>query len=116
MQTQDLVTWGGLLGLFALLWYWKRPSLSAVEAKRLVSEGALLVDVRSPSEFSTGHLPGARNIPVGELGRRANELGDRARPVILYCASGARSAAAASTLRRAGFAQVHNLGSLRNWS
>jgi rhodanese-related sulfurtransferase len=88
--------------------------LAPAEAKRLVSEGAVLVDVRSPSEFSAGHLQGAKNIPVGDLQRRASEL-SKDRDVIVYCASGMRSASALRTLKSLGFQRVHDLGSMSRW-
>jgi rhodanese-related sulfurtransferase len=89
--------------------------ISPEKARSLVAEGARLVDVRSPGEFAGGHLDGALNIPVGDLSNRMAELGDKARPVVLYCASGMRSASAAGTLRRAGFADVHDLGAMARW-
>ncbi len=84
----------------------------AIDARKLVAEGALLLDVRSPGEFAAGHLPGALNIPVGDLGRRAGELGAKDRPLVVYCASGMRSASAAGQLRALGFAAVHDLGGM----
>ena len=85
-------------------------------ARQLVAEGALLLDVRSGGEFASHHLPGAVHIPVGELARRMSELGpDKARPVVVYCASGVRSASAASLLRSAGFGAVHDLGAMSRW-
>jgi phage shock protein E len=81
------------------------------EVKRKIAAGATVVDVRSPGEFAGGAYPGARNIPVQELGRRLAEI-PKDRPVVLYCASGARSGAAAATLRRAGYADVVNAGGL----
>jgi rhodanese-related sulfurtransferase len=89
--------------------------ISPEKARSLVAEGARLVDVRSPGEFAGGHLDGALNIPVGDLSSRMAELGDKAKPVVLYCASGMRSASAAGTLRRAGFADVHDLGAMARW-
>jgi rhodanese-related sulfurtransferase len=89
--------------------------LAPSEAKRLVSAGALLVDVRSPSEFSSGHINGAKNIPVQDVERRARELA-KDKDVIVYCASGMRSASAARTLKRLGFGRVHDLGAMGRWS
>ena len=103
---------GAMLALYAGRWLWFR--VRAREAKRLVAEGATLVDVRSASEFAGGHLDGARNIPVHEIAARAREL-PKGKPVVVYCASGMRSAMAASTLRRAGFATVVNLGPMSAW-
>ena len=94
--------------------FFKRGSVSA-EAHKLVDEGAALVDVRSPGEFSGGHIPGAVNIPVDEVEQRAGEIGAGSRPVVVYCRSGARSARAAATLQRLGFKQVVNLGPKSAW-
>ena len=89
--------------------------VSPEKARSLVADGARLVDVRTSGEFSGGHLDGALNVPVGDLSKRIAELGDKAKPVVLYCASGMRSASAASTLRSAGFAEVHDLGAMARW-
>jgi rhodanese-related sulfurtransferase len=99
----------------ALFWYVRRADLTGPRARELVSLGALLVDVRSAGEFERAHIPGATNVPVGEIGARTKELGPATRPVIVYCASGARSAIAKRALRAAGFAEVYNLGSMSNW-
>ena len=88
---------------------------SPERAKQLVRDGALLLDVRSPAEFAGGHVDGATNIPVQALGSRIAELGEHTRPVVLYCASGVRSASATGTLRRAGFTQVFDLGAMARW-
>jgi rhodanese-related sulfurtransferase len=93
----------------------RRGDVGVPDAKRLVQGGARLVDVRSPEEFAAGHIEGAVNIPVHELSGRMAELEPKDRAVVVYCASGARSARAASDLRAAGFASVHNLGAMSRW-
>ncbi len=115
MDTQSLVIVIAAAAGFAVLWWIKRADISSARARQLVADGARLVDVRSAGEFAATHLDGARNIPVGEIGRRHPELGDRERPVIVYCASGTRSAMAKRTLKNAGFQQVYNLGAMHNW-
>lgn len=85
------------------------------KARALVKDGAKLVDVRSPGEFAAGHIDGAINVPVQELANRTGEVGDKTKPVVVYCASGMRSASAAGMLRRAGFAEVHDLGGMSRW-
>lgn len=102
-----------VVGFF--LWRRFAGKTSAVDARKLVADGAALIDVRSPGEFGGGHLPGAKNIPVGDIGRRAGEIGPKDQPVVLYCASGMRSASAASQLRSLGFTQVHDLGAMARW-
>jgi len=88
--------------------------VSGSEAKQLVDDGAQLVDVRTPMEFAQGHLPGAINLPVGEIGRRADEL-DRGKTTVVYCRSGARSASAVMQLRSSGFDEVRDLGPITAW-
>lgn len=105
------------LGAF-VAWKLSRAFLGKVapdKARALVEGGARLVDVRSPAEHAAGHIEGSINVPVGELPRRLGELGDKSHPVVLYCASGMRSASAAGVLRRAGFAEVHDLGAMSRW-
>ena len=80
----------------------------------LAKPEVLLLDVRSPEEFSTGHLTSAVNVPVGELGVRLAELGAKERPVVVYCRSGRRSARAAGLLADAGFTSVLDLGGIGN--
>jgi phage shock protein E len=75
--------------------------------------GAKIVDVRTKDEFLDGAYPGAVNIPVHELTLRLGELPKNV-PLVLYCASGARSAAAAQLLRRSGYADVVNAGGLED--
>lgn len=84
-------------------------------AHSMVKSGAKLVDVRSPGEFSSGHLPGAVNVPLPELEGQLAKLGPKDKPVVLYCASGTRSAMARSKLKGLGFTQVFNLGAMSRW-
>ncbi len=79
----------------------------------MVAAGATLLDVRTPGEFAGGHLEGALNIPIADLEGRLDEVPSD-QPVVVYCRSGARSAAAASTLRDRGY-QVHDLGPMSAW-
>lgn len=88
--------------------------VDGTKARALVGAGATLLDVRSPGEFASGHLPGAVNIPVDQLGGRTGEV-EKTRPVVVYCRSGGRSRSAANTLVAAGFQQVHDLGPMSAW-
>lgn len=67
-----------------------------------------LIDVREPHEFAEGTIPGATNVPLGELQDRVNEL-DQERRVVVLCRSGGRSSQASELLTAAGFADVVNL-------
>ena len=86
------------------------------KAKALVAAGARLVDVRTPGEYAGRHLERSVNLPLSELGARLSELGDKAKPIVVYCASGVRSASAKRTLKSAGFTQVFDLGSIGRWA
>lgn len=84
------------------------------EAHDLVAKGAVLLDVRTPDEFRMKHLDAAMNIPVDELPRRMAELPPKDVKLVVYCASGARSAAASRMLKEAGYS-VYDLGAMGNW-
>ena len=90
-------------------------SVSAAQAAALADGGAILLDVREPHEWQTGHAPRARHIPLGQLARRAAELPER-RAIVTVCRSGARSARAAAMLAQNG-REVSNLaGGMRAWA
>lgn len=82
-------------------------------ARALVADGAHLVDVRTPQEFAQGALPGAVNVPLQELFAGVQQF-ESNRPLVLYCASGARSHQAAQALSLFGRDGVHDLGGIRN--
>ena len=79
--------------------------------KQKLESGAIIVDVRTPEEFRDGAYPGAKNIPLSDLGPRLGEI-PKDKPVVLYCASGARSSSAARAMKQAGYADVINAGGL----
>ena len=79
----------------------------------LRQQGATLVDVRSVAEFAGASAAGCMNIPLPELKSRLAEIPQGA-PVVVCCASGTRSAMAATVLRQNGYAQVYNAGAWRN--
>ena len=84
-------------------------------ARKLVSAGVKVVDVRTPAEFETGHVPGALNIPFDEVAERHSEIGSSATPVVVYCKTGRRSALAIATLREKGFTRIYDLESYDRW-
>src|SRR5512137_1371261 len=84
-------------------------------AKALVASGAKVVDVRTPQEFASGHVPGAINIPYEEVGKRTAEIGPPSTPVVLYCRTGRRSEIAAGALQKAGFSKVYDFKSVTAW-
>jgi rhodanese-related sulfurtransferase len=93
------------------------PSVSAPAARDWLREHAqaLVVDVREPSEYVGGHVPGAVSIPQADLATRLGEL-PRDRELLVVCAGGNRSLRAATFLRQVGFEQVTNLaGGTNGW-
>ena len=94
-------------------------NLDPAEAKQFMAArpagGYQLLDVRQPGEYEQEHLAGARLIPLKELPGRVAEL-DPDQPVLVYCAIGGRSRAAAQYLNGQGFNQVYNLsGGIKAW-
>lgn len=84
-------------------------------AKKLIAEGAVVLDVRTPGEFASGHVKEAKLIPVQELAGRMAEVdkltrGDKDKPIVVYCAAGARAGKAKQMLVRAGYKNVMNAG------
>ena len=79
-------------------------SVSPSEAVRLINrEKGVLVDVCEPAEFAAGHATGARNVPLGSIETAKNLPSNKALPLVVMCASGARSMRAAALLRKAGY-------------
>ncbi len=76
------------------------------------TDGALLLDVRTPQEYKMGHIPGSQNIPLQEI-RRVNAVApDKDAPLFVYCQSGARSRQAVGELQRMGYLHVKNIGGI----
>lgn len=70
--------------------------------KALVKNGAVIIDVRTPSEFKGGHIPNSINIPVDQISSNIKKIEAYKKPIITCCASGMRSGTAASALKKAG--------------
>ncbi len=85
--------------------------IKTTDYAQLVKEGAIILDVRTSGEFSTGHIKGAINIPVNTLSKNLAKLKAKNKPIITCCASGMRSASAKSILQSNGYSDVHNGGS-----
>ncbi|HVN38228.1 MAG TPA: rhodanese-like domain-containing protein [Myxococcota bacterium] len=95
------------------------PDAPQSEVAAAIRDGhaPLLLDVRTPQEYASGHVPGARNISIDELPARESELGaERDRPVVVYCEKGGRAARGAKLLAAAGFTSVRLLaGHMSAW-
>lgn len=86
--------------------------ISSEEAQAYLKSGALVIDVRTPSEFSSGHLPSAINLPLDQIEAALPlRVKDKSQVLLLHCQSGMRSGAAKKKLKALGYSNVFNLGS-----
>jgi len=79
----------------------------AVDLKKIITEGAFLVDVRTPGEFAGGHVKGSVNIPLNTVPAQLSKFKNK-KNIIVFCLSGGRSSQAKSILEQNGFANVVN--------
>jgi phage shock protein E len=96
------------------------PDRDPALARKLVGEGAVLLDVRTTGEFTERHVDKAVNIPVDNLNAQMAEIekltsGDKTKPIVVYCQAGGRAGRAKSMLVAAGYTKVTNLGGLDDW-
>jgi phage shock protein E len=97
-----------------LVFYWlrRRGQISEQDARTHLKNGGLLVDVRTPAEFNSGHLPDAINVPLDQIEMKLPpRVKDKNQAILLHCQSGMRSGMAMKTLKSLGHANVFNLGS-----
>jgi phage shock protein E len=84
----------------------KRPTINFKELKE---KGAVIIDVRTPAEFGTGHIKSSINIPLNSINTQMNKIKKYNKPVITVCRSGSRSSMATGILKRAGI-EAYNGG------
>ncbi len=91
--------------------------VDVVQAQAMNNNGALLLDVREPSEYAEAHAPNAVLIPLGQLAARINEISSyKNRPIAVMCRSGRRLGIATNMLQQAGYSQVSNVrGGIVAW-
>lgn len=81
-----------------------------VNLGELIANGAIIIDVRTKGEFSSGHAKGSVNVPLDQLSGHLKKLKNKEDAIITCCASGMRSASAKSFLKGQGYTNVHNAG------
>lgn len=84
--------------------------LEKTDFAELIKEGAVILDVRSKSEYAGAHIPNSLNIPVDQLPQNLSRLKDKNKTIITCCASGMRSASAKAILKNNGYTNVYNGG------
>lgn len=93
-----------------MLGFLKKLFGPGVDLKEKMNEGAIILDVRSPSEYSGGHVRGSKNIPLDKISGKMKTIKNWNKPVITCCASGMRSGSAVSILKNNGV-EAYNGGS-----
>ena len=93
------------------------PWVNTSEATHLINrEDALVLDVREPGEYGSGHILGAKNVPLSRLADGGELAKRKERPLIVYCEGGERASKAVAALRKQGHTRVVNLtGGLKAW-
>lgn len=76
----------------------------------MLTNGGIIIDVRSPQEFKGGHVKGSKNIPLNTISTKVNDIKKLNKPVVLCCASGMRSAQATTMLKNAGIDAINGGG------
>lgn len=101
-----------LLGILAFAIMRRKGQISTKEATEFARRGAIVIDVRSPEEYSAGHLSQALNMPVEEIASLLPaKVRDKSRVILLHCKTGLRSKKAKTLLDRQGYANVFDMGS-----
>jgi rhodanese-related sulfurtransferase len=91
-------------------------NVSVNEAEKLIAEEKVeVIDVRTQEEFASGHIPGAKSLPLQEIESRMDEL-DKEKAYLIVCRSGNRSAQASEILVKEGFQHIYNMaGGMNEW-
>ena len=112
MNWMAIIVAAGIIAVFFMI---KRAGqISPKDALAYLKKGAQVIDVRSPGEFSSGHLPNVINIPLGDIETTApRRVKSKNQVLLLHCHSGMRSGAAIRKLKSMGYTNTFNLGSYR---
>lgn len=104
------------MNLFELLFGKPVSTVNALELNERLKNGKrpIVIDVRQPDEYRTGHVTGAKLIPLNKLSSRMKEL-PQSREIVCVCASGNRSGSAARMLVKAGYKAVNLRGGMISW-
>lgn len=101
------------MGLFDFM---KKPDIDQGVKEFNDTEGAVLLDVRTPHEYAKGRIPGSKNLPLQNIAKAESVVEDKSTPLFVYCYSGARSAQAVSALKQMGYTNVTDLGGIASYS
>ena len=101
------------MGFFDFL---KQPDINKGVAQYADTNGAVLLDVRTPREYREGHIPGSKNVPLQTIDKISAVTDNKNIPLFVYCYSGGRSRQAASMLQHMGYSRVQNIGGIAAYS
>lgn len=100
----------------SLFHYFRQPNINEGVILFQNTEGAILLDVRTPQEYQTGHIPGSINLPPALLDNAAEIIDNEDTPIFVYCQSGNRSRQAVTRLAAMGYSNVKNIGGISAWT
>lgn len=101
------------MGLFNL--FGNKTDINVLVEEARQTDNAVLIDVRTPEEFASGHIEDAYNIPLDRIDITSQVVKDKSTPLYLYCRSGARSARACHYLQSEGYTNAVNIGGIMSW-
>ena len=101
------------MGFFDFL---KQPDINKGVMEYRNTDGAVLLDVRTPQEYREGHIPGSKNLPLQTIDKVDSIVENKDTVLYVYCHSGARSRQAASLLQYMGYSNVTNIGGITAYS
>ena len=97
------------MGFFDFL---KGPDINQGGKEYNATDGAVLLDVRTPDEYRQGHIPGSKNVPLQSIDKVTVMINNKATPIFVHCLSGARSRQAVAILQQMGYTNVKNIGGI----
>ena len=100
------------MGLFD---FYKQSDINHGVLEYQNTQGAVLLDVRTPQEYAEGHIPGSINIPLQSIDEAEAELENKDTELFVYCHSGARSSQAVALLEEMGYTKVNNIGGIAGY-
>ena len=92
--------------------FMKGPDINRGVKEYSTTDGAVLLDVRTPDEYRQGHIPGSKNVPLQSISKVAGMIDNKSPPIFIHCLSGARSRQATAILQQMGYTNVKNIGGI----
>ena len=90
----------------------KGPDINQGVKEYSTTDGAVLLDVRTPDEYRQGHIPGSKNVPLQSISKVAGMIDNKSTTIFVHCLSGATSRQAAAILKQMGYTNVKNIGGI----